>query len=531
MWGLILLPVALTIWMRIADPTGDQGVTNVNTFLLVVLSLLIASVWFVFFSAYSRRFRYLSLLVGILLLVLLFNAVRIEGFSGSLVPDLAWRFSGRDGGEVGGISSLPRVGRGVEGRVIDLRATTPDDFPGFLGPQRDATLEHLRLARDWEGQPPQLVWRQPIGAGWSGFAVVNGIAITMEERDDQELVTAYDAGTGELLWAQSGPGGFDHFLGGPGPRSTPTIHEGLVYTLGARGRFQCLDGGTGEIVWEKDLLEEYGVTPEQEAANVQYGRSNSALIVDDLVVIPAGGNKGGRLASLVAYEHRTGRKVWEGPPRQISFSSPGLAVIAGTRQVLIVNEDTLSGHDPATGDMLWEHPWPGRTTTDSSASQAVPVPPDRVFVSKGYGGGAALLQLVPGRDGRFDVREVWAERRVLKTKFTNVVMWDRHVYGLSDGILECVDLETGQRVWKRGRYKHGQILLVGGELLVLSESGEMVLVEPTPDEPNKVLGRFQALEGKTWNTFALYGDLLLVRNAEEAAAYRLSLVDSPGESG
>ena len=374
----------------------------------------------------------------------------------------------------------------------------------------------------------RVVWRQPIGEGWSAFAVVNGYAVTMEQRGEREAVTAYDARTGALLWSREIGARFSHPLGGIGPRSTPTIDEGRVFALGSRGQIACLDGATGALIWEKNLLEEYGVSREQEFASIQYGRSNSLLIVDDLVIVPAGGNKGGRIASLAAFDKKTGASIWEAGDRQISFSSPRLATLSGIEQVLIVNEDTLSGHAPSTGEVLWEHPWWGVTSAQSNISQAVPLPPDRVFISKGYGGGAALLRLIATDGGRFDVEELWKESRVMRTKFTNVVIRDGYIYGLSDGTLECADLESGERIWKSGRYEHGQILGVGDLLLVLSESGEIVLIDPNPEEPNRVLGRFQAIEGLTWNNLALYGDLLLVRNGREAAAWRLPLAGQRG---
>jgi outer membrane protein assembly factor BamB len=153
----------------------------------------------------------------------------------------------------------------------------------------------------------------------------------------------------------------------------------------------------------------------------------------------------------------------------------------------------------------------------------VPVPPDGVFLSKGYGEGSALIQLLPGEEDTFQVREVWHNRRVLRTKFSNVALLDGFLYGLSQGILECVDVRTGDRVWKTGRYGHGQMLLVDRTLLILTEEGELVHVEATPDRPNRVLGRLQALEGPTWNNFALYGAYVVLRNAREAAVYRLPL--------
>lgn len=512
---ILLAILVFTLWMRISDSSGDRGIANVNTMMLGMLVILLSTPWFVFFSGYSRKVRFGLPLLVIVGLVAFFNLFRYQGVSGNMIPGFA----------LGAAPADPALGKARRdaGAAVDLRTTTPDDFPGFLGPRRDGMVPHINLARDWRATPPMEVWRQAIGRGLSAFAVVNGIAVTMEQRGDQEAITAYDVATGELLWANSAPGRFSHLLGGVGPRSTPTISEGRVYALGALGRFVCLDGATGDVIWEKNLLEEYNVTPEQESANVMFGRANSPLVVGDLVIIPAGGNKGGRIASLVAYHKLTGDTVWEAGSRQISFSSPRLAKLAGVDQILIVNEDTLSGHHPGTGAGLWEYPWPGHTPRDGSSSQAVPVPPDRVFVSKGYGGGAALLQLIPAENDPWAVKEVWASHRLLRTKFTQVIIKDGFIYGLSDGILECVDLEAGKRVWKAGRYQHGQILGVGDLLLVLTESGRVVLVEPTPEEANKVLGEFQAVEGQTWNNMALYGDLLLVRNSQEAAVWRLPL--------
>jgi outer membrane protein assembly factor BamB len=227
------------------------------------------------------------------------------------------------------------------------------------------------------------------------------------------------------------------------------------------------------------------------------------------------------LVSLAAYDKRSGTLLWKGGNRQISYSSPAPATLAGAQQILTVNEDTLSGHDVNTGKTLWEHPWKGHTNTDPNVSQAVPLPPDRVFISKGYGGGSMLLQLAAGADGNLAPQILWKNAKALKTKFTNVAIRGNYVYGLSDGILECVDLTDGRSQWKQGRYGHGQILLVNDLLLILSEKGEVVLVEAEPARPNNVLGRFQAIEGLTWNNFALAGPYLLVRNAAEAACYQL----------
>ena len=240
--------------------------------------------------------------------------------------------------------------------------------------------------------------------------------------------------------------------------------------------------------------------------------------------MPIGGRKGGALSRLAAFDKRRGTLLWEGGQRQISYCSPTLATLGGIEQILIVNEDTASGHDVKTGKPLWEHDRPGHTNRNPNVSQAVPISPNLVFlIERLWPRGDAAAARSGSRRRLQDARRLGESARLMKTKFTNVAIQDGYVYGLSDGILECI--EAGQRTskWKQGRYGHGQILRVGDLLLVLSEEGEVVLVEATPDRANNVLGRFQAIEGLTWNNLALYGPYLLVRNAEEAACYKLPL--------
>jgi outer membrane protein assembly factor BamB len=520
-WGVLALSAAAILILRCTDVMGSGANANVGTLIAAFVAVVTLLLWFALLSPFSAWIRLLPLLGSLVFCGAFAALFRIEGTSGDLLPDFAFRFSPKPDELLQKLKLPDRTG--AEMPVVDLLTTTDDDFPQFLGPDRSASLDHPKLARDWTASPPQLVWRQEIGAGWSGFAVVNGYALTMEQRGELEMVTCYEVGSGRLRWFYSIPVRYDSRLAGVGPRATPTIDEGMVYTLGATGRLLCLDGATGRCVWQKDLLEEFAVTEEDEAAEVPYGRANSPLVVGDLLIVPAGGPERRGWVSLVAYNKRTGQKVWEGGHRQISYSSPVLTTLGGIEQILIVNQDYASGHDVRTGRVLWECAWPGKSHSNANVSQAVPVPPDRVFLSKGYGRGAALVQLVPKGDGTFDAIELWYNSRVMRTKFTNVVLWEGYVYGLSDGVLECIALESGQSKWKAGRYGHGQILRVGGLLLVMSEKGQLSLVEATPQRRNNVLSQFQALEGKAWNTLALSGPYLLVRTAEEAACYKLPL--------
>jgi outer membrane protein assembly factor BamB len=517
-WIIVAVLVVVVGTVRATGIAYDYGlVNNIVTWVAGFIGLVSLAVWFFFRSAYSRLTRLLVFGGCVVMQAVFFAVFRLERVDGELSPIFAYRFSAVPDRLLD--SNPANVGK------VDLRTTTKDDFPEFLGRNRTEAVDDVSLARDWTKHPPKLVWKQKIGAGWSAFSVVNGHAVTMEQRGDMEMTTCYAVETGRLEWSYSTLGRFERLEAGAGPRSTPTIDEGMVYAVGALGHFACLDGATGKPVWEKDLLNEFGIPREEDAEAVLWGRSNSPLIVGNKVIVPIGGCKGKRMVSLAAFDKRSGARLWEGGQCQISYCSPTLATLGGVEQILIVNEETASGHDVATGSVLWECSRPGHTNRDPNVSQAVPVAPNQVFFSKGYGGGATLVRLNPKGDGKFSAETVWASPRVMKTKFTNVAMRDGYAYGLSDGILECVEVAGGASKWKQGRYGHGQILRVGDLLLVLTEQGEVVLVEATPDRTNSVLGRFQAIEGLTWNNLALYGPYLLVRNAEEAACYKLPLAE------
>ena len=232
---------------------------------------------------------------------------------------------------------------------VDMVTTTPMDFPQFLGPHRDLYLPDIQLDHDWKASPPQEVWRHPIGAGWSGFSVVNGYAVTMEQRGPDELVTCYAVESGQALWSHGETTRHETLAGGIGPRCTPTIDEGLVYALGATGILRCLDGANGNLLWRDDILQRGGVPVDQESKAISWGRAASPLIVDDLVVVPLGGPAGGECFSLIAYDKTTGEIRWKGGDEQASYASPALGTLCGMRQIVIVNEKTVSGHRPEDG--------------------------------------------------------------------------------------------------------------------------------------------------------------------------------------
>jgi outer membrane protein assembly factor BamB len=321
------------------------------------------------------------------------------------------------------------------------------------------------------------------------------------------VVAAYDVATGRELWTDTWTAAFREMMGGDGPRATPTYADGRVYALGGEGELRSLDATTGRLIWRTNILQDAG------ASNLQWGMAAAPLIVDDTVVVLPGGS-GGR--SVVAYDRRTGARAWSALDDRASYASPMLVTLGGVRQIVVFSAARLMGLSPTGGRLLWEYPW--RTPYDVNAGQPIVIGDRRVFLSSGYGTGAAVIELTPNGD-RFDVREVWRNIR-MKNQFTSSVLHDGFIYGLDEAILACVDAETGELKWKGGRYGHGQVIIAGDRLIVLSERGELVLVRATPERHDE-LASFSAIEGKTWNHPALTNGILLVRNIREMAAFRV----------
>ena len=516
-WAFIAFAILVIVIVRVTNVTADHAVDNIVTAASAFIAMLVWMGWFGFYSRHTLWVRMLPIALFIVSISTFFIFYRIDHVSGELMPVFARRFSFHPDQ----LLPIPTQASVLQGKdVPELTHETPDDFPQFLGPDRTASVDGIELAEDWQQSIPEQMWKQSIGAGWSAFSAVNGYAITMEQRGPSELTTCYDLMTGKIVWSHATPTRYQNKLGGIGPRSTPTVHQGKVYSIGVTGRLNCLDGRDGSVIWEKNIPVEVGSTAAEDAEAVYYGRSNSPLIVDDLLVVPGGGTPNNGFHSLLAYNKDTGEEIWRGGTDQISYASPSLVEICGVRQILSVNEQTVSGHDPLTGETLWSHAWPGNNLSNSSSSQAVVIAGDKILLSKGYGNGAMLLQISRSDDGKWSAEKVWKKHNVLRTKFANVVVKDAHAFGLSDGILQCVETATGRTRWKKGRYGHGQILLVGEKIVVLAEDGTVHLVAANPQRFEE-LSQFKAIEGISWNNLCLYGPYLLVRNSKQAACFKL----------
>ena len=377
----------------------------------------------------------------------------------------------------------------------------------FRGPHRDGRYSQTPVRTDWSGRGLDPLWTQPIGGGYASFVVAQGRAFTIEQRRDQEVVSAYDAATGRELWTDAWDAHFQEAMGGAGPRATPTWHAGRVYALGAAGELRSLDAGSGELLWRRNILDDAG------AENLPWAMAAAPLVVDDLVVVQPGGANGW---SVAAYNHANGDIVWHVLDDVQGYTSPMLATIAGSRQILTVTATRAIGLDPADGTLQWEYPW--EPPVVPNMAQPIVFDGNRAFFSSGYGQGAAVIE-VTRTGARFAVEEIWRNTR-MKNNFSSAVLHDGYIYGLDEAILACIDAETGELQWKGGRYGHGQLLLAGDHLVILTERGELVLVRATPERHEEV-GFSPAIEGKTWNVPALAEGRLLVRNARQMAAFDL----------
>ena len=508
---LILLAGAVTVIRTRADQPYQSR--NLATLMALVIGSGLLWLWWLLLSRAPWRWRLLGCGGVALLVGAGVGLFRIRGVSGDLMPILTWRWNTDTarGGTGGTVSTA-----GAAGNAAKPAGPSGPAFPQFLGPNRDGVLPGLELDRDWASHPPQPIWRQPIGAGWSGFAIVGERALTQEQQGEEECVTCYELGTGRQLWRHADPAHYNTTIAGEGPRCTPTVAGDRVVTLGATGRLNCLELATGRRVWTRDL------TKDAEAGAPGWGFSGSPLVHGDKVIVSGGG---GNHRSLLAYRLGDGEIAWTGGDAPAGYSSPAFAVLAGTPQFLLFNARRITAHAPDTGAVLWEYPW---GLGQPHVAQPVVVAGNQVVFSSGYGVGAELLEVGRGTNGTWAAQRLWKSPR-LKSKFANFFALDGHLYGLDDGVLACVTLADGSQKWREGRYGHGQMLRCGPLLLVMAENGELVLLAPTPAAPHE-LHRFRVFDSKTWNPPALAGEWLLVRNDQMAACLRLRLA-TPGPAG
>ena len=368
------------------------------------------------------------------------------------------------------------------------------EWPGFRGPDRDSTVRGVRINTDWAASPPVKMWGRPIGPGWSSFAVQGDLFYTQEQRGPDEVVTCHRVSTGAPVWRHRDAARFWESNGGTGPRATPALGNGRVYTLGGTGILNALDARTGARFWSRNAATDAGIKLPI------WGITGSPLLVGDLVVVSASG-------ALVAYDLMTGDKRWALKSTGGSYSSPHLVTLDGVPQILMMGGSGTTSVAPADGKVLWKAEWDGGAPIVQPAMTA---DGDVLITTADAMGGLGIRRLSVKRGpAGWTVEERWTSRG-LKPYFNHFVVHKGHAYGFDGSILSAIELQNGERKWKGGRYGEGQMILLADQdlLLVVSEEGELALVSATPDKFTE-LARFKAIEGKTWNHPVVVRDILL----------------------
>jgi outer membrane protein assembly factor BamB len=525
--GILVVGIAILFvtWVWPGNEADSFRVVKLLTILLATaIGLLLAM------RPLSGRRKIISLMVLFVIGVpmLFWRPASMNGNFRPIIVPRSWVRAVLLGGSPDSILEKHRQEQGTAGIEADL-TELPDDWPAFRGPNRDGVVGGPKLARDWAKSPPKEIWRQPAGGGYASFAIANGFLVTIEQRRDDEVVVCYQASTGKEVWTTSWNTRFDESLGGPGPRATPTIAHGDVFALGAEGRLVCLNGKDGKEKWRVSTLDGN--------ANVEWAQSGSPLVVDDLVIVNVGAQtEAARGLAVQAFARTTGRPMWAAGNHKTAYVSPQLATLGGMKQVLIFDADGLAGHDLAGGAELWRFPW--ATKFGINVAQPIVVNDQTVFICSDYSGnatGGALVKITEAA-GKWSAEQVWRTKNtVIRCKFSSPVRRKQaegdYAYGLDDpGKLECIDLKTGKSVWKDDRrprlgdaFGQGQILLADDLIVVLTEYGELILVEAT-SSAFRELGRITALTKgpKTWNTPAMAHGRIYVRNEEEMACFDLT---------
>lgn len=385
------------------------------------------------------------------------------------------------------------------------------DWPQFLGPDRNGVYTGPPLADSWPASGPRVVWRKQVGAGFAGPVVANGRLILFHRQGREEVVESLDIRTGAPAWRYAYPTAYrDDFGFDEGPRAAPVVAGGVIYTFGAEGQLHAIDFAKGTRLWAEDTMKRFGV------AKGYFGAAGSPVVEGGRVVANIGGEKAG----VVAFDAKTGTVVWSATEDDASYSSGVAATIGGRRVLVFLTRDNLLGLDPASGAVQFQRRWRARQAASVNAATPLVIG-DAIFVSAEYGPGAGVLA-VKGST----LTELWASDDVLSNHYATSVHHNGVLYGYHGRqefgpSLRAVDLKSGMVRWNVDQFRAGSILLANDRLVILRESGELVLAPATP-QAFKPLARAAILQGSVARPYpALADGILYARNENTLVAVDL----------
>ncbi len=400
---------------------------------------------------------------------------------------------------------------------LSLPATAmSEDWPQFLGPRRDGTSAETGLNLDWKAQPPKVLWKVPLGSGYSSLAVVGDRLYTTAQQGNRDFVFCLDAKTGKEVWKHDAAATYiDAQRHGAGPRATPTFHQGKLYCLMPMGELLCLNAEDGKPVWQVDTFKETGAQ-NPAGGTFYWGVSMSPLVVGELVIVQPGGRQD---TSVVAYHKDTGKRVWGVGGDPVGYASPIIITVDGQRMLICPTGQSIMGIDPQ-GKLLWRYEFGNRF----NATCATPIWTDNLLlVSAAYGTGGAALELVRNGDG-WEVKEKWRNKD-LQNLFATSMVHKGHIYGCHGDIgailLRCLDLRTGDIKWSQRMPGRVSLLLVEGYLISLNERGTLQLIEPSPDGYKLKAEMPDVLAFKAWAAPALADGRLYLRDEKHVVCVNL----------
>lgn len=496
--SLILIIICLTGTSQLIDKsiaTANMGLMFIMYSIPVVSWVLV--IWVAVAGKTAGKFRRFSLVLAIVIGSCFWVLLRTDGMTGVAHHKLNWRWAPTHEQILLSGSDKEILNASADTAMLLIEA----EWPGFRGRNRDGIVSDLKIKTDWQTSPPEELWRREVGPGCSSAAIGGGLVYTQEQLGDYETVTCYSLAGGKPVWKHKDKARFYDSHAGAGPRATPFLCKGIVLTMGGTGMLNALDARNGELIWSANAAKDAGVELPR------WGISGSPLVYVNLVIVSVTGR-------LVAYDLKTGEPAWQALDSGSGYSSPQLATICNFTQVLLMNEQGLSGVDPVSGNTIWQYEW---QLSDRVLQPSV-IDEDEILISEEYKNVKRIK--ITNTEGRWNATEIWTSTEI-KNVFNEYVTHDGFAYGFDGPSIACMNLENGKRTWRGARYQGFQLMLSDQDLiLVLTEKGELALVKADPVKFTE-LAKTRVLPGKTWNHPAISGNILVVRNSEEMAAYRL----------